>query len=99
MVLIGEPKSALLELVKQLDIDTSDLENLLKFDTTSTIESKDSSIMDVVLNYSTNDLINKTNVLEKKVISSNLDFLAGLLLVNNVIQLSNQSNKLLEVVF
>lgn len=99
LVLIGEPKSALLELVKQLDIDTSDLENLLKFDTTSTIESKDSSIMDVVLNYSTNDLINKTNVLEKKVISSNLDFLAGLLLVNNVIQLSNQSNKLLEVVF
>lgn len=99
LVLIGEPKSALLELVKQLDIDISNLEKLLLFTVATPIESKDSSIMDVVLNYPTSDLINKTNIFEKKVISSNLDFLAGLLLVNSVIQQDNQANKLLEIIF
>ncbi|RCK63993.1 Nucleolar pre-ribosomal-associated protein 1 [Candida viswanathii] len=99
LVLIGEPKSALLELAKPLEIDTTELTKMLQFDTTSPIESKDASIMDVVLNYSTDDLIKQSGVLEKKVISSNLDFLAGLLLINCIIDQDKPAGKLLETVY
>ena len=89
MILIGESKESLLLLVKnQLNIDDHTLEDLglinsLNFSTTTTttnqdknneLNLKDSLIMEIIMNCSIDELINKMGLFEKKIISSNLDF-------------------------
>lgn len=100
LILIGESKESLLLLVKnQLNIDDHTLEDLglinsLNFSTTTTtnqdknneLNLKDSLIMEIIMNCSIDELINKMGLFEKKIISSNLDFLACLLLIDLLIQ-------------
>ena len=85
MILIGESKESLLLLVKnQLNIDDHTLEDLglinsLNFSTTNQdknneLNLKDSLIMEIIMNCSIDELINKMGLFEKKIISSNLDF-------------------------
>ena len=88
LILIGESKESLLLLVKnQLNIDDHTLEDLglinsLNFSTTTTtnqdknneLNLKDSLIMEIIMNCSIDELINKMGLFEKKIISSNLDF-------------------------
>ena len=86
MILIGESKESLLLLVKnQLNIDDHTLEDLglinsLNFSTTTNqdknneLNLKDSLIMEIIMNCSIDELINKMGLFEKKIISSNLDF-------------------------
>ncbi|KAL6451581.1 URB1 Nucleolar pre-ribosomal-associated protein 1 [Candida maltosa Xu316] len=98
LILIGESKSSLLELVKTLDIADQTLELTDNNQTVNKTELKDSSIMEIVLNSSLTDLISK-NLIDKKIISSNLDFLAALLLINSLIQHPKPAKQLLETIY
>ena len=79
MILIGESKESLLLLVKnQLNIDDHTLEDLglinsLNFSTTTTnqdknneLNLKDSLIMEIIMNCSIDELINKMGLFERK---------------------------------
>ncbi|KAG7662349.1 uncharacterized protein J8A68_004120 [[Candida] subhashii] len=99
LIIIGESKDALLELVKSLDIDVEKYESQLEFSRTlKEIELNDSSISEILLNYSINDIVKMSNTIEKKVIASDLDYLTGLLLLKMIISLSG-TKSLIQILF
>ncbi|RLV92668.1 Nucleolar pre-ribosomal-associated protein 1 [Spathaspora sp. JA1] len=102
LIIIGESKSVLLQLVDSLEIDeivkANNLVEQLDSVTQGTEESKDSTIVEIVMYKSVDDLI-KNNWLEKKVISSNLDFLALVKLLDNALSNGKPAKPLITLLF
>ncbi|EGW35221.1 uncharacterized protein SPAPADRAFT_48246 [Spathaspora passalidarum NRRL Y-27907] len=101
LITIGESRTVLLQLVDSLEIgdiiEKNHLYKQLDF-VTRTKESKDSTIVEIVMNQSVDDVI-KNNWLDRKVISSNLDFLALIKLLDTTLQNGKPAKTLITLLF
>ncbi|KAI5958409.1 hypothetical protein CANMA_004253 [Candida margitis] len=101
-IVFGEDKKVMASLVSQLGVDDLvdklGLNQSLAF-VTSSATSQDSSIMEAVYNSSVKDLAKKPNAIEKKLISSNLDYLAVLSLITMVLNKQVPATSLITMLF
>ncbi|KAI5904052.1 Nucleolar pre-ribosomal-associated protein 1 [Candida parapsilosis] len=102
LIVLGGDKDVLASLVDQLDVDELvkkfNLDKMLEFESSMPID-QDSSIMEVVYNSSVTQLAKNPHIIEKKLISSNLDYLAVLALTNLVLEKEVSATQLITVLF
>ncbi|KAG5417438.1 hypothetical protein I9W82_005072 [Candida metapsilosis] len=101
-IVVGGNKKVFTSLVDQLEvnelIEKLKLNDTLSFETSLPTEPS-SSIMEVVYNSSIAQLIAKPHIIEKKLISSNLDYLAVLSLISLVLEQDTPAKQLITVLF
>lgn len=102
MIVLGESKDVLASLVDQLDVNDLvkkfNLNQMLTFESSLPID-QDSSIMEVVYNSSVTHLAKNPHIIEKKLISSNLDYLAVLSLINLILEKEILTTQLITILF
>ncbi|CAI5756657.1 unnamed protein product [Candida verbasci] len=94
-ILFDGDQISIIKLAEESKLDTKEL----NFDITKKIDQKDSSIMEIVYSYSTEDIIKNPNLLEKKIISSKLDYLSILCLIDLMGKKTKNPTKLLQSLF
>ncbi|KAI5958097.1 hypothetical protein KGF57_002905 [Candida theae] len=102
LIVLGGNKTVLASLVDQLDVNDSitkwNLNELLSFETTSHTDAG-ASILELIYNSSVAQLVAKPNIIEKKLISSNLDYLAAISLVSLVHEKGTPARQLILTLF
>ncbi|KAI3405869.2 hypothetical protein KGF56_001477 [Candida oxycetoniae] len=98
LVIFGASKSAVKLLLEEVDANLS-IDDFVDFGSQSSPVDKDSSFLEIIYKLSTDQLIQSPLILEKKIISSNLDYVACLSLIHMVIDKTTPAQQLISILF